>query len=353
MREFLRREQGVARRPQGARRVPWSRVSGPRDGAYPTALLDWLGCAVGGWEERAARAARTAGHPVVALGTAGHVLDYDDTYLTGLAHLSAPVAPVALLAAAERGASVGEALEAFAAGFEATGAVARASHPVLYDRGWHPTAVCGGVGAAVAAARLPEAPAEPAIALALLRAGGLCAAFGSDGKALQAGMAASSGLLAARAAAGGASGPLEEAARGAAGFEAVFGGRYAEPGSERAVDQNWIKAWPCCLQTHGPIEAAERARSDGLEPGAPVELVVPPLSLQAAAYGPEPADGLQAKFSIPYCAAFTLLNGSPHVESFYEVDQRVCSYAAELVRVETDPALLESEAVLSAVGAEV
>src|SRR4051812_50193144 len=129
MREFLRREQGVARRPQGARRVPWSRVSGPRDGAYPTALLDWLGCAVGGWEERAARAARTAGHPVVALGTAGPGLDYDDTHPPGLAHLSAPVAPVGLLGAAERGAGGGEGLEAVAAGFEAPGAGGRACHP--------------------------------------------------------------------------------------------------------------------------------------------------------------------------------------------------------------------------------
>src|SRR2546421_10805060 len=121
---------------------------------HATALLDWLGCAVGGWEEPAARAARAAGDPVVALGTAGHVLDFDDTYLPGLAHLSAPVAPVALLVAAEGGGSVGEALDAFAAGFEAMGALARASHPALYERGWHPTAVCGGVGAAVTAAQL-------------------------------------------------------------------------------------------------------------------------------------------------------------------------------------------------------
>ena len=215
---------------------------------------------MGGWEEPAARAARRAGDRVLALGAAGHVLDFDDTYLPGIAHLSAPVAPVALLVAAERGRSVGDALDAFAAGFEAMGALARASHPALYDGGWHPTAVCGGVGAAVAAAELLGAEREPAVALALLRAGGLRAAFGSDGKALQVGMAASSGLVAARAAAAGASVPLEEAVRGAAGFEAVFGARYAEPGDERAVEENWIKAWPCCLQTHGADRGGRRSR---------------------------------------------------------------------------------------------
>ena len=325
--------------------------------SYATALLDWLGCAVRGWEEPAARAARAAGDPVVALGTAGHVLDFDDAYLPGVAHLSAPTAPVALALAAERGASVGEALAAFAAGFEAMGAVARASHPALYDGGWHPTAVCGGVGAATAAARLLGLDREDersAVALALARTGGTRATFGSDGKSLQVGMAAGAGLLVARLAEQGASVPLEEVARGEAGFEAVFGGRFAEPSkSEPAVDENWIKPWPCCLQTHASIEAADRARADGLEPGAPVEIAVPPISLKAAIYGAEPADGLQAKFSIPYCTAFTLLKGPPRVESFREVDPEVVALASSAVRVRARDGMLESEAVLSADGAEV
>ena len=78
-------------------------------------------------------------------------------------------------------------LAAYGDGFEAMGALAAAGHPALYDRGWHPTAVCGAVGAAVAAARLLGADAETAAALAALRAGGLRAAFGSDGKGALAG----------------------------------------------------------------------------------------------------------------------------------------------------------------------
>jgi 2-methylcitrate dehydratase PrpD len=330
-------------------------VSAAFDAAHATALLDWLACAVRGAREPAARAASKAGDRVVALGTAGHVLDYDDTYPPGLAHLSAPTAPVALVLAAERGASVGEALEAFAAGFEAMGALARSSHPALYQGGWHPTAVCGSVGAATAAARLLDLDEERervATAIALLRAGGLRAAFGSDGKALQVGMAAAAGLAAARLAEGGAAVPLEEAAHGAGGFEAVFGARFAGPSGESAVAGNWIKAWPCCLQTHGSIEAAGRARADGLEPGAPVELTVHPVSLQAARYGADVADGLQAKFSIPYCAALTLLRGPPGVESFATVDPEV-TRAAEQVSVSTDASLLESEAVLSCAGREI
>src|SRR3954447_12374117 len=185
---------------------------------YETALLDWLACAAGGRDEPAARAAREAG-PVVAAGAGGHGLDLDDTYppgpalafddpsLPGPPPLSAPSAPAALVLGAELGRSAGEALAAYSAGFEAMGAFAAAVHPTLYERGWHPTAVCGSVGAAVAAGALlglePERMGS-AVGLGLLRAGGLRAAFGSDGKSLQVGLAAAAGVEAARLAAAGA-----------------------------------------------------------------------------------------------------------------------------------------------------
>jgi 2-methylcitrate dehydratase PrpD len=79
---------------------------------------------------------------------------------------------------------------------------------------------------------------------------------------------------------------------------------------------------------------------------------VHPVSRQAAAYGPRPADGLQAKFSIPYLTAFTLLHGPPRVESFDEVDPDACALA-ERIEVRTDRGLLESECVLAADGREV
>src|SRR5205814_1300836 len=83
--------------------------------------------AVGGREEPASRAARTLGDGlagrVAALGAAGHVLDYDDTHEPSLAHLSAPTAPAALVLGADLGVRLSEVLEAYAAGFEAMGAV--------------------------------------------------------------------------------------------------------------------------------------------------------------------------------------------------------------------------------------
>ena len=317
--------------------------------AYETGFLDWLACAARGRREPAARAAAAIGDPVLPAATAGHVLDFDDTYLPGIAHLSAPTAPAALVLGAELGRTAGEVLDAYAAGFEAMGALARASHPALYDRHFHPTAVCGRAGAAVAAARLlglgPQ-QRDSAVAIALLNASGLRAAFGSDGKALQVGFAAAGGVHAARLAAAGARVPLATAADG---FGRATGGRFAEPEPDRAaIDQNWLKAWPCCLQTHGAIEAADRARDRRERPRV---VVVHPVSLQAAAVGPSPEDGLQAKFSIPYLTAFALLHGLPTVTSFERVDAEACALAAS-IEVRTDATLRESEAVLLDAGGE-
>jgi 2-methylcitrate dehydratase PrpD len=332
---------------QGAPAAP--AAGGPAGLApYRAALLDWMACAVRGRSEAAARAAAAAGdgllERVAALGAAGHVLDFDDTYLPGIAHLSAPVAPAAIAAGAHAGGSVGDVLGAYARGFEAMGALAAAGHPSLYDRGWHPTAVCGGVGAAVAAAALLGAPEDVSAALAALRAGGLRAAFGSDGKSLQVGLAAASGVAAAQLAAAGAAVPRAPVA---AAWRDAYGGEWAERDERvRAVEHNWIKAWPCCLQTHGAIECAERVREAGGPPGDPLVVLAHPVSRQAAAYD-DVETPLQAKFSIPYTTAYTLLRGGPRVDAFGALDDEARERARGIT-VRTSSELAESEFALLA-----
>jgi 2-methylcitrate dehydratase PrpD len=324
------------------------------------ALTDWLACAARGAREPAAVAARGAGdgllERVAAAGAAGHVLDFDDTYAPGLAHLSAATAPAALVVGARRGADVGTTLAAYAAGFEAMGVLTRACHPALYDRGWHPTAVCGSAGAAVVAARLygldPERERR-AIALAMLRSGGLRAAFGSDGKALQVGLAAAAGVHATRLAAGGAAVDAQAIAGAGAGFAGAFGVatsaatltamQDAAGGADTAAAGNWIKAYPCCLQTHAAIDAA-LALGTAPPPGVQLTVAVHPVSRQAAALD-EVTDGLQAKFSIPYLTAYALLRGAPRLDSFAHVDSDVAALARR-VRVRTDAALGAAEAIL-------
>ena len=326
---------------------------------YAVAFTDWLACAARGAGENAAVAAQRSGDGVLgrvmALAAAGHVLDFDDTYQPGLSHLSAATAPAALAFGHELGASSGAVLHAYAAGFEAMATLARICHPALYDGGWHPTAVCGGAGAAVVAGRLLGLDADgarTAIALALLRAGGLRAAFGSDAKALQVAMAAADGVRAARLAACGAAVDAEAIAGEAAGFAEAFGVTTsaamldamleAADGGD-AVDENWIKAYPCCLQTHAAIDAALVA---GAAPGPAVQIavVVHPLSRQAAARD-EVSDGLQARFSIPYLTAYALLHGAPDLDSLQALDPDAAALARRIA-IRTDATLGDAEAIL-------
>ena len=207
------------------------------------------------------------------------------------------------------------------------------------------------MGAAVAAGRLlglPGPALDGAARLAVLSAAGLRAAFGSDGKSLQVGMAAAAGVRAARLAAAGAT----AGSRVVAGFESAYGARWAgvDSGGGSAIEENWVQAYPCCLQTHSAIEAA--AALDGAVPPGEIVVVVHPVS-RLTAFRDDVATGLEAKFSIPYLVAYALLHGPPTVTSFAGVDESARKLAADRVSVRTDPALIESEAVLEIDGREV
>lgn len=320
--------------------------------AYSVAFMDWLACACAGWKARATRSVAASGSDlftqVAALGTAGHVLDFDDTFADGIAHVSAATAPAALILAANRGLSIGAAVKAYALGFEAMATVAKASHPALYTRGWHPTTVCGPIGAAVAASSLldlNDAERDAAVAVALLGTGGSRGAFGSDGKSIQVGLAAASGVRGALMA-DGAINVGQDSIRGAYGFESTFGATIPENLWEtrgaRLIDRNWLKLHPSCLGTHAAIDAALVLRNyvDDLLQGDEIEVVVHPVGRQAAHRDAAVSDGLSAKFSIPYCTAYALLKGSPVLSSFERVDPDVLALAKD-VRVAVDQSLPE------------
>lgn len=320
------------------------------------ALLDAVACMVGGAATRPPHDVPVDGGDPGAtarwLAVVGHVLDFDDTFVPGLAHLSCPTTAAALATACHVGADVAAVAEGHRRGWEFMAAMTRAHHPSLYERGWHPTAVCGAPAAAVAAATVlglgPEDLTQ-AVRLAALGAGGLQAAFGSDGKSLQVGLAAQTGVTAALLARNGTNlGPriTHDWAR------AYGSASTAEPMRQAAVVDNWIKAYPCCLQTHTTIEAASEISRRGGTSGSPIRVTVHPLSRRAAPLDTV-SSPLETKFSIPYLAAFVLSRGrAPTVTDL----QRVAPDVADLVptvAVVEDPDLPQSTAVLQVEGVEV
>src|SRR5205085_4775521 len=104
------------------------------------------------------------------------------------------------------------------------------------------------------------------------------------------------------------------------------------------------------LQTHSAIETAELVREAHGVPAGALAVAVHPVS-RLTAFRNAVSTGLEAKFSITYLTAYTLLHGPPGVRSFDGVDPDA-SALAERIAVRADPALLESEAVLEAGGRE-
>jgi 2-methylcitrate dehydratase PrpD len=315
-----------------------------------TAILDALACALGAQDARAVRATREfavqeGSRPAACIwgtrlrvspsraalvnGTAAHALDYDDVSWAMNGHPSAPIVPSVLAVAESQPTSGAELLAAYVAGFEVAARLGQAMGLSHYARGWHPTATVGALGAAVAAGKLrglDEDGLSRALGIVSSQLSGSRMNFGTDTKPLHAGLAAQSAVLAVDLAARGTTartdaldaemGPLD-LYDGTRPFELhPLGGPFAlvDPGLE-------LKPYPSCRFTHRTVDAvlALRTRSPD-EHVNRIECAVDPFALKILIH-PNPTDGLQAKFSLPYCAAVTWLDGWPTVETFS--DERV------------------------------
>lgn len=264
-------------------------------------------------------------HPLdaaLATGLAAHLDDFDDTHLRTVIHPGA--VELATLVALQDGPAARDADEVLAAvawGVEAQLRLGNAISPEHYDAGWHITGTCGPVGAAVTAGLLRGLDADRlAVAVALAAGGpvGNREGFGSMTKPFHPGQAAVVGLRAVQAAVDDApwpgdvlTGPAGLATRLAAG---VFrpGELLDDLGTRWELCANTFKPYPCGIVTHPAIEAAEALHA-GLPGGdthaiAEIELVCHPLVPELTG-NPDPADGLQARFSTAHGIAAGLLLG--------------------------------------------
>ena len=283
-----------------------------------------------------------AGHPIeplaARLGAAGrlatlaHVLDYDDLHLPSTSHVSAICVPVALVS--------GGGARAYLAG---AGTMARLGEMLgwaHYSRGWHATCTAGAPAAAVSAAIARGLDAEAtarAIALAVPAAGGVQRAFGSATKSLQVGFAADAGLRAAELAAAGASADpaaLDQWLDIVGGAPRPLAAAPAVPGGLA------IKPYPCCYALQRPIEATREAMAGEAVVAEAVSAVSVKLDqdvLRPLIHS-RPRTGLEAKFSLEYALAATLLDGRPGLASFEDGAVARPAARALLDRVQVDAA---------------
>lgn len=139
-------------------------------------------------------------------GIGGHDIELDDSHSPSRTHPAAVVIPAAMAAAelAARAASFGDLLAGVVAGYDVQSRVSKAiGRSTQYDRGFHPSAVCGAIGAAAAAGRVLGLDVEQmrsAIGLAASQSSGLLT-YADDpfhmAKSFQTGTASRNGVTAA------------------------------------------------------------------------------------------------------------------------------------------------------------
>ncbi len=269
-----------------------------------------------------------------ANGVAAHGLEMDDVENASSLHPGVVVMPAALALAEQLGSTPADFYASAIAGYEVTLRVGAALNPAsAYERGFHPTAVCGALGAAAASARLLGlSPAQTNSALGI--AGSMAAgsmAYLHDGawtKRLHPGWACHAGITAARLAASGFVGP-------SAILESRYGFLHAyssasdieqlerKPGDELAIMRVSLKPYACCRYMHGPIDCLfDITRRHQIDPrhiariscGVLIGgrgLIADPIEQKR-----QVNNIVDAQFSMPYGAAVAILTGKAGLSVF-------------------------------------
>ncbi len=315
-------------------------------------FVDTIGVSVAGANEDAGEKALatlrprqcTGGIPVVGLpttsslytaaflnGITAHSLDYDDVSELTHGHPSATIIPVILALAEPEELSGGQAVAAYAAGFEVQRYLGLFIDSAHTETGWHATATLGTFGATAAAANavgLTSDQTQTALNIAASLPAGLAKNFGTMTKPLHTGQAARSGLTAALLAAEGYS-AANDAIWTDGGFMTAYSATDGsvpqrsepyEPRLEAIAEGIHFKKYPCCYYTHGAIQASlDIIDTEAIHPEL-IENVTVTASegaVSALSYD-KPSTGLEGKFSMEYVVACALVHGTVDIGHFDE-----------------------------------
>ena len=295
-------------------RLPWSRIIA----AY--ALRNGAGGACSLFGNPQARV--HAPFAALANGAFSHAFEQDSLRRPGAAvHPGASLLPAALAAAETSQASGRRLLTAFVAGLEVMFRIGAASRHSSEALGFHGPGLTGPYGAAIASGLVQGLDADQlaaALGIAGSLSGGLLAFTKADQgamvKRLHLGRAAESGILASQLAGDGFEGP-HNVLEGRYGFLEAYC-RDADPSRLTAgLGQDWetlricIKAYPCHITAHTPIQALRRLMTEHQFTAADVTALSISGAHKLISHHDlrEPQDLMQAQYSVPFCVALALV----------------------------------------------
>jgi 2-methylcitrate dehydratase PrpD len=268
-------------------------------------------------------------------GTAAHGIELDDGYREGSVHPGCTVVPALLAVAHQRGASGKALIEAMVCGYETAISIARACHPDLRQRGFHPTAAVAIFGAAMAVGKLRGLSSQQlanALGIAASSSSGLFAFVngGADIKRLHAGHASREGLQAALLAEQGVEGP-PNVIEAHDGFMQAFA--FGRADRARAIElppavpygmiDCYIKPYPCCRHIQPSVEALiHLLQQENIAPDEvqSVEVETYRIAAEHAETGWD--DFASAQLSFRYLLALALRHRAIRFEHFAEDHRR-------------------------------
>jgi len=280
-------------------------------------------------------------YAALANGASAHSVELDDTHQAGSIHPGVVIFSAAVaLSEIHPEIDFGQFVAAVVAGYEVATRLGVAVQPKFhYELGFHPTSTCGVFGAAVTAAKLLHLSEEQMLS-AVGIAGSMAAGsleFLADGtwtKRLHPGLAAQNGILAANLAAEGFRGPTT-IFEGRDGFLAGYS-RQPKPeavlenlGQAFEIMRTSIKPHACCRYIQAPIDGLiELAIVNDIQPDQVEKVEVAVLEAgwslvcepQKRKY--EPANAVDAQFSVPFGAAVALTHRKAGLDQFSDENIR-------------------------------
>ncbi|MEA3015240.1 MAG: hypothetical protein QOD42_3785, partial [Sphingomonadales bacterium] len=262
------------------------------------------------------------------------------------------------------GASGRACLDAYIVGLQILGRVGQGVNPAHRNRGWHATATVGAIGAAAACARLlrlDAGKASAAISIATSMAGGFMSQFGTMTKAMHAGLAAKSGVMAAALARSGVTagtetldaptgmnrlmvGPDYEALRDT--LTHVEHGQNLRFETEQVGEPLLIlssglklKRFPNCGSAHRAMDGlAALMQTHGFAAAeiAAIHVRAPVSHLNNLMYQ-VPQDALQARFSLEYALACVAMSGNCTLADFTDEAATRPEFATFYPRIHRHP----------------
>lgn len=360
----------------------WDAVPAPVRERARYLILDCVGCALAArrfdFAERSLRAIADLGGPgpsvvigqplrlplrdaVLANGILAHGLDYDDTHSAAIVHLSVSAFPTALGVAAQLDLPGRDLLAAYLVALETGARIGAVAKGGFHAAGFHPTGLVGAFSCALAAGRLQGLTAAQLAAaqgIALSVAAG-SVEFLEDGawtKRFHPGWAGVGGIVAVALARHEFRAP-PAAYEGRFGLYACYMGDAAKTLDVQAVaaglGTTWetlniaVKPYPACHFVHAFADAALALRARGIEAGAIARIVtrvpagIVPVVCEPSANKHRPANDYDAKFSVPYVVAASLVRGRfglAELEDAVLRDPAILALAAK-VEYEVDPEL--------------